>query len=83
MAATSNSLMGAAEKGPTEAEKDREGRLFKQVKEESPYFRNAERDHHGQTNPRCCLNALSVLECDGEGFHVFFSSPSLLPGMSV
>jgi hypothetical protein len=75
--------MGAAEKGPTEAEKDREGRFFKQVKEESTHFRDAERDHHGKANPRCCLKALSVLDCDGEGFHVFFSSPSPLWGMNV
>jgi hypothetical protein len=36
MAATSNSLMGPAEKGPVETKEAREGRFLKQVKEESP-----------------------------------------------
>jgi hypothetical protein len=39
--------MGAAEKGPVETEEARKRRLFKQRKEESAEFGNAERDHHG------------------------------------
>ena len=57
---TSNGLMGAAEKGPIETEETREGRFFKQVKEKSAYFRDAERNHHGQTSPRCRLKALRL-----------------------
>jgi hypothetical protein len=52
--------MGAAEKGPMETEETREGRFFKQVKEKSAYFRDAERNHHGQTSPRCRLKALRL-----------------------
>ena len=58
--ATSDSLMGAAEKGPAETEETRERRFFQQIKEESAYFGNAERDHHGQASPRFCLNALRL-----------------------
>jgi hypothetical protein len=85
VAATSDSLMGAAEKGPTETEEARERRFFKQVKEESAYFGNAERDHHGQANPRCRLKALSVLdaECGREGFHRFFSGDTSGFSMSI
>jgi len=75
--------MGAAEKGPGETEATREGRCFKQIKEESAYFGNAERDHHGQASPRWRLNALRLWEgeCDREGFHCFFSSSA--PGASI
>jgi hypothetical protein len=45
--ATGNSLMRAAEKGPTETEEARERRVFKERKEESAQFGNAEGDHHG------------------------------------
>ena len=67
--------MGAAEKGTAETEETRERRFFQQVKEESAYFGNAERDHHGQASPRFCLNALRLWEgkCGREGFHGFFS----------
>jgi hypothetical protein len=68
--ATSKSLMSAAEKGPAETEETRERRFFKQVKEESAYFGNAERDHHGQTSPRCRLNALRHWE--GESGSILF-----------
>ena len=76
MIATSESLMDAAEKGPAETEATSEWRVFKQVKEEAAYFGNAERDHHGQANPRCCLNALKLWEGeDGrKGFQRFFCS---------
>ena len=70
--------MGATEKGPGETEETRERRFFKQGKEESAYFGDAERDHHGQTSPRCRLNALRLWEGEWgrEGFHLFF------PGVS-
>ena len=81
--ATSNGLMGAAEKGPAETEETREWRFFQQVKEESAYFGDAERNHHGQVNPRWRLNALRLWEgeCGREGFHGFFSSSA--PGASI
>jgi hypothetical protein len=77
--------MGATEEGPTEAEKAREGRQFKQIKEESAYFGNAERDHHGQANPLWRLNAFSVFEgeCGREGFHCFFSGDMRGSSLSV
>jgi hypothetical protein len=85
MAATSNGLMGTAEKGPVETKDAREERFLKQVKEQSAYFRNAERDHYGQTNPRCRLNAFRLWEreCGREGFHSFFSGVSWISGMSI
>jgi hypothetical protein len=71
--------MGAAKKGPAQTEETREGRFFKQVKEESTYFRDAQWNHHGQASPRCRLNAFSVLE----GSHRFFSSSSPIWGISI
>ena len=73
--ATSKSLMSAAEKGPAETEETRERRFFKQVKKELAYFGNAERDHHGQTNPCCQMLALRLCEGESgwEGFHRFSS----------
>jgi hypothetical protein len=38
-------------KGPTETEEATEQRVFKQRKEESAQFGNAEGDHHGQASP--------------------------------
>jgi len=83
MATASDGLVGPAEKGPVETKKARERRLLKQGEEETANLWDAERDHYGQTNPRCCLNALSVLECDGEGCQSFFFSSSPLSCMSV
>ena len=83
--ATSNGLMGAAEKRPAEMKETREWRFFKQVKEESANLRDAERDHHGQASPRWRLNALRLREgeCGREGFHRFFSGVSCVCGMSI
>jgi len=83
--ATSESLMGATEKGPAQTEETREWRFFKQVKEESADFGDAERDHHGQVNPRCRLNALRLWEgeCGRQGFHGFFSVEAKSAGEGV
>jgi len=83
--ATSESLMGAAEKGPAQTEETREGRFFQQIKEESANLRDAERDHHGQANPRCRLNALRLWEgeCGRQGFQRFFSSSAPASGISI
>ena len=66
--------MGAAEKGPAEMKETRKRRFFQQVKEESADLRDAERNHHGQVNPRWRLNALRLWEgeCGREGFDSFF-----------
>ena len=85
MAATSKGLMGTAKKGPVETKETRKGRFLKQVKEEAAYFRNAERNHYGQSNPLCRLNAFRLWEgvCSRKDFHRFFSEPSEVSGMSV
>jgi hypothetical protein len=48
----SESLMSVPEKGPSETEEARKQRFFSQEKEESSYFGDTERNHHGQVNPR-------------------------------
>src|SRR2546423_4368294 len=82
---TGNGLMGTAEKGPAEMKETRKWRFFKQAKEESTNLRDAERDHHGQANPRFCLKALRLREgaCGREAFPRFFSSSCCVCGMCI